>query len=207
MCYFPHQFGMFQGVIQNMVMNEETDKISINASIFLDNYLPSNVIDFNNLNSYWLSEDDPDFGQWLELELKDRWISLTKFSFHGGGGAPPLSFDFEAKENDKDWVTLYSQNNSDILLDGPKTLPISKKVVARKFRWINTGPCKHLFHQYSFRIAAVELFGAITKCSNQCTATIPFKKIPFIDLTYYKKIILFNYKLLLYCINILIFNK
>ena len=203
MSYFPHELGMFQGIIQNMVMNDQIDKIYLNASSNLTTNPISNVLDLNNFSTYWLSDEDENFGQWLKIKLTDRWISLTKFSFHGAL-LPPLSFKFEAKENDNEWVVLYSQNNSDILSNGPKTFPISKKVVARKFRWTNTGIAYGGYHEKQFRIAAIELFGTVTKCTKNCESPISYQKLPLICKTIESDIIHLKQLITLYSI-VLIF--
>ena len=184
MSYFPSHFGLFQGIIKDIVNNKNEDKIELNSSkeeIGISDYENpiENVIDSSNLNKYWVSEDSQDYEQWLTIEFKDRWISLTHIAF-GTISGYPLSFDIQGLVND-DYITVYSQRGSHILSKGSQIFKANHKIVTRKFKFINKGPSnpvEGVETQTRFRISAIDFYGAVTMCNSECYEPPEYIRIP-----------------------------
>ena len=181
MSYFTSKYGIFEGIVKNMFINNQTDKINITTS---KNYdypaFPKNSILDSSSDGYWLSYSDENHNQWLMMEFKDRWISLEKITFATVYALRPTKFIIEAyDENEKGWMMLYNYSDietNDILVTGHILITIPEKIVMRKIRFLNKGPSFGNLHD--FRIKAVDIFGAMTKCEDDCSNPIPFRTIP-----------------------------
>ena len=180
MSYFYKENGLFQGVIKDIDNNNKEDivKLTVSKSAYPTVYPKENAIDFSNWETYWLSIDNEEFGQWLQIELTDRWVSLTHFAFKSEIGGYPLSFSFNVSTDGSTWETLYSQNNIH-LMKTPQIISVPKRV-ARFFRWENHGRSAHEQegHINVFRIALVDLYGTVTKCDGDCSSPPSFVKLP-----------------------------
>ena len=180
MSYFPVRFGLFEGVIKDIVNNKKEGTVVFHSSkkqlgIPEDSNPPSSIL-YPDSSQYWVSEDAISSGQWFTIQLTDRWISITHFAFYGTGQYP-LSFDIEGRVGNE-WVLLYSQINSHILQKGPQIFNSLKKVVTNQFRFVNRGPSIGSSQQYRFRISAVDFYGSVTMCNGQCSSPPPYKYIP-----------------------------
>ena len=177
MSYFPPSFGLFEGVIRNIINNNRTDVVNIQASLMtLNQYSHLKIIDFNT-NHYWVSEDNDEFGQWISIELTDRWVSLTHYAFQSTTGYAK-SWDFEVSADGIDWFIVHSERNSDIL-NQPTIFPVTK-YVCRFFRITNRGNSNNINYPKRFRVQAIDLYGAVTHCDTTCSSIPPFRDIPFL---------------------------
>ena len=173
--------GIFQGIIRDIYNNNNLDKVIISISGQNNpNYPKESIVNFTGV--YYQSEQ-AEKGQWISIELKDRWVSLTHFALSSPRNGYPISFDFEASTDGEDWKLLYSQRNSTALEGGKNIFKTDKEIVARFFRWTNKGPSAHEYQNINyinrFRVKRVDLYGAITPCFTDCNTTVPaFRQIP-----------------------------
>ena len=172
--------GIFQGIIRDIYNNNKLDTINIEISSENNpNHPKESIVNFTG--DYWQSEK-AEKGQWISIELKDRWVSLTHFALSSPKLGFPFSFDFEASTDGKDWKLLYSQRDSLALQDGMNIFKTDKPIVARFFKWTNQGNSSHnLGEDYvqRFRIRRVDLYGVITPCFTNCNETVPsYQSLP-----------------------------
>ena len=172
MTYFPPSNGIFQGIIRNMAANNRSDNIIIKASSNLGGYPPRNAIDLVNIDSYWLSEPNQNYIQWLSVELTDRWVSLTNFVLRSRVGYF-RNFDFSVSTDGSNWEVILSIENSDFLSGLKAHIYSVPPVVARFFKFTQTGPNSEPSDPTRFRISGIDLYGSIIPCYDSCNETIP----------------------------------
>ena len=177
MSFFPPELGPFEGVIRNMVNNGLESMISFNASnSFNQDFPPKNSIDFD-LNTYFLSEDSLDGGQWISYELKDRYVALTHYIIKSTSNGYMRSWELSTSVNGNDWTVVHSLEESDVLSSDKGKIFRTKKIVARFFKIKNNAKT---FGEYStrFRISAFDLYGTIIPCFSACSNVPTFISAP-----------------------------
>ena len=183
MSYFTSKYGIFEGIVKNMFINSQTDKISITTSNNPEyNDYPKDSILDSSSDAYWLSQRNENYNQWLMMEFKDRWISLEKITFASLYSSRPSKFIIQAyDENAKRWVIVYNYSyieTNDLLIHGPILITIPEKIVIRKIKITNKGPSFGNENNECFRIRSIDIFGAMTKCGGSCSNPIAFRTIP-----------------------------
>ena len=181
MSYFRPADGIFQGVIRDMVNNRKEDSIAITASCYpIDQFNTSTILNLDSDN-YWVSEDRDTYNQYICMELKDRFVSLTHVSIRSPAGGYPKTWDFLASANGNSWDTLFSKSDSNILSsDKGITLKAMNKVY-RFFKIVNKGQCEGTSYTTRLRISAIDIFGAVTPCNQNCQSNIPaYTRVPII---------------------------
>ena len=182
MSFFSSKFGKYEGVIRNMFLNDQTDKIIISKSREIDNeiYNSSNILN-SDTEEYYLSESNVNSGQWLTIEFSDRWISLSQFTFASNPKGYPSKIELEAY-NDKNykWISLYTNTDEDLFKNGDSLITVSPNFASRKFKFINKGRSLNTNDEgaYSMRIRAIDLFGVMTKCNDNCLSPNNYQKLP-----------------------------
>ena len=174
--------GLNQGIIRDINNNEKLDVIIVDASGSSNDYPKTSIIDFSHSN-YWRSDSSQSYNQWISIELKDRWVSITHFSLSSTRTGYPLSFDVYSSNNGEDWTLIYSQKNSHALEGGSKIFKVHQKIVGRFFKFINKGQCStspnESYDLTTFRLRKVDLYGVITPCFSTCDNNPPsYKELP-----------------------------
>ena len=183
MSFFTSKFGLFEGIIKNMFINNQTTQISTTTSNPSDyeNYSYQVIFD-SNTNDYWLSYPDEDSNQWLMMEFNDRWISLKQITFDSGYYGRPSKFIIEVyDESHMKWTNIFNYSDSepnDQTRNWPFLISINQEIVTRKIKITNKGPSRDNGNVYNFRIRAIDIFGVMTKCIGNCTNPINYQTIP-----------------------------
>ena len=186
MSYFRPADGIFQGVIRDMINNGKNASISITASCDTQ-YKKESILDLDSDN-YWVSQEDNNYSQYIGIELKDRFVSLTHISFRSPSSGYPKSWDFLASADGSSWDTLFSKTNSDILSKDKGVTLKAKNKVYRFFKVVNKGQSAGTAYTTKLRVTALEVFGVVTPCFQNCQGDIPaFKRVPNIFLTCKRK--------------------
>lgn len=95
------------------------DPVSVSASSD-DGNVPVNTID-NNLNTRWSADGD---GQWIEYDLGASYtVETLEIAFYKGGDRLS-SFDVETSTNGRDWITVFSGQQS-LRTSEPQTVNVT----------------------------------------------------------------------------------
>ena len=80
MIHFPSSNGVSQGALRYLVNNGLTSSVSLTSSGFhSENLEPEKLLFYN---SFYISETNASFGQWLQMEFIDYKIDLTHYSLY-----------------------------------------------------------------------------------------------------------------------------
>ena len=182
MRYFYPENGIFHGILRNIV-DDGGLKSKIEITTYRDcappqaTYAKEQALNYSNPSSYWLSSDMSNFGQYYQIELLDRWVSLTHFAFSSISSGYPFSISFLTSTDGLKWDEIYKQENS-ILFQSSQIISVKKKV-ARFFRWVNNGnSASESFNTNFFRISLLDLYGTVTLCSGTCSSPPTFVSLP-----------------------------
>ena len=189
--------GAFKGVLNNIVTNFGEENVRISVSGSYEDRDPYNVLEYDNPDSIWTSQYSADFGQWLQIELLDRYLDLTAYALQSHSNYP-THWDFSVSRNNKDWINVDEiRNNYQLKLNIPGIFECEKKNVGflRFFRITNRG----MNHRENNKdgndglyISLIDLYGSVIKCKGSCqmfymrmTIKEPGFKLQFIVTSYY----------------------
>lgn len=179
MAFFPPTNGLFQGVIRDILNNDRKDKINVITNYNTAGYESHYAIDLDNLSTYWLSQASNTNGQTLTIEITDRFVSLTHYSFSSPTFGYPKSWILEASPDNSQWTVVHRVDDSDIMNAKQGRLFKTKKIVARFFRIVNKAFSSGSQYTNKIRISAIDFYGSISWCLNDCTNVPAFKENPF----------------------------
>ena len=177
MTYFPSSLGLFQGVLRNIVSNGLTDHIKLSSYPVKSDV--KRILDFDNITlKPWISIDVDGNGQYVLIELTDRFVALTGFALRSQSYSHPRTWDFDVSADGNNWTNAHSAVNNDALLTKYGKIFRTKPVVGRFFRFTNKGPSANSIYPNRLRISAIDLYGTIIPCNDNCSTTPSFIKIP-----------------------------
>ena len=102
---------------------------------------------------------DRNYGQWIQIELKNTILDISAYAIGYGGENHPKTFDFSISYDGVNWKTVHTHPESDdlYLIDG-KIYKV-KRTNARFFKWTNRGEPRY------FYIATLDLYGTVYSCN------------------------------------------
>ena len=106
--------GLYKGLLYNLVKTGKKSSINLKAStkpIYPDRVV-ENIIDYDNDNLF-TSTYDSNFGQWVQIELLDRFIDLKAYAFGYNGDNYPRHWDIQVSMDGINWNTQHEIRNND----------------------------------------------------------------------------------------------
>ena len=137
------------------------DKLAFNQSGSLMGRHPADI--FIN-NSLWSSEDNENFGQWIEIELINSFIDISAYGIGHDGNNYPRAFEFSVSFDGEIWKVLHNHTESDDLQNITGRIYPVDRVNARFFKWTNRGNNGNPNTSSIFYIKYLDLFGAVVDC-------------------------------------------
>ena len=192
--------GFFQGFLRFLSDNNKVDNelVFTQSGQLLPDRNPENVL-INNNSYVWTSEQNENFGQWIQIELKNTIFDISAYAIGHNGEDYPKTFNFSVSFDGVNWTTLHRLENSDDLKDVQGRIYNVERVNARFFKWINGGNNASPILETNpnincFYISNLDLYGTVISCDSNfgCsffphipkkTFNLKFHKINFILLT------------------------
>lgn len=173
--YFPYKEesrNYFDGIIKYLTKKcggnvSMKNVVNVTASSTFSSNKPSNVVDFDNPNSYFESINNSMFNEWVKYDFKELRVKPTYYSILSGNdhgeSDNPKNWVIEGSNDDISWKVLDTRNN--------ETRLVSKKSVSEfkiqnslgkneSFRFLrirSTG--KDTSDDYILAFSALEYFG------------------------------------------------
>ena len=194
---FSHRRGFFNGYLRHISdSNEVSNQLSFSSSgEFQDptnERHPENVV--KNDDSMWTSLSNEDFGQWIQIELKQSIFDISAYAIGHGSTNYPKEFDFSVSFDGDNWLTLHNHTKSDDLKDIKGKIYRVNRVNARFFKWTNRGYNGNPKKNDCFYISFLDLYGTVISCHSAfgCTffpyiqkMTIKSKDLKYLNLFIY----------------------
>ena len=195
MIYFPPSNGVSQGAFRYLVNNNMSSSVSLTSSGFLnENRKPTNLFTFY---SYYTSEKNSSFGQWLQMEFIDYVIDLTNYSLRSPSSEGyKVDWKFSVSSNSYTWTDIHTKIYVNII-NGEVFPSFANNV--RFIRWTCVGSSGSSGSYDYFRFREVDIFGYLYPISNY--PSIPSSKIFLYNHTYFssKQLDYFKYTFIIIC--------
>ena len=161
--------GLYRGLLYNLVKSGKKSSIALTSSETYENRVIDNIIDFDHSNLF-TSTSNSEYGQWAQVELKDRYIDLYAYALGFDGENYPRSWDILVSTDGKEWITPDVVRNCDDAYYG-HIFKFSKhigfirflKIINRGMNGIATNSNTRLY------LTNVDIYGNTIKCITNCT--------------------------------------
>ena len=200
MQYFPTSSGLFKGVLRNMFDTNQLDKINITTNGDYENRDPFRVVNFSSSES-WTGIPNPGHGQWIKMELTERFLDVSGYAIGCDFKHFPQSWDFEVSLDGVNWLVVHSIEQSQILNGTEGEIFIIPSEFSRFFRWTNRG-CNDHCTNHAFYIQNLDLYGGTILCNNDCI-TFPHIPCTYCNSTSFHFYVFFLYSFLLFHLSVL----
>ena len=106
---FPSRNGFFQGYLRYISDNNkiESELNFTQSGQGHEDRNPENVL---IKDSVWTSNWDMNYGQWIQIELKNTILDISAYGIGYGGNNYPRTFDFSISYDGLNWKTVHIQN-------------------------------------------------------------------------------------------------
>jgi hypothetical protein len=164
--------GLYRGLLYNLVKTGKRESINLTATETYSNYqdrVIDNIIDYDNENMY-TSLYDENFGQWVQIELVDRFIDLKAYALGLNGRNYPRHWDVFVSMDGNHWNNPHQIRNNDDSHNG-HIFKFTKHIgFIRFFKIINKGfnAENDRVHNQLY-ISNIDLYGNVVECDNNCT--------------------------------------
>ena len=163
--------GLYRGLLYNLVKTNRRSSINLTSSGTSSNYpdrIVDNIIDYDNNYSLFTSYVNTNYGQWVQVELIDRFIDLRAYALGLNGVNYPRHWDINVSMDGKEWNTPHVIRENDDSKNG-HIFKFSKHVgFIRFFKIINRGDNGEKGHTELY-ISNIDLYGNVVECNNNCT--------------------------------------
>ena len=163
--------GLYRGLLYNLVKTNKNTSIKLTSSGNAPYYperVVENIIDYDNPNSRFTSTTSAEYGQWVQVELKDRFIDLNAYALGYNGGNYPRHWDINVSMDGKEWNMPHVIRDNDDSLNG-HIFKFSKHIgFIRFFKITNKGDNSEPKHT-DFYLSNVDIYGNVVECNNNCT--------------------------------------
>ena len=169
---FPTSAGLYRGLLYNLVKTNKKASIKLSTSggstIYLDRVI-DNIIDYDDSSKIYTSATSSSFGQWIIIELLDRFIDLKAYAM-GQSFCYPRHWDIMVSMDGNEWNTPHKIRDNDDSKNG-YIFKFAKHIGFIRFfkiinRGINGNNGNGNTEQY---ISNIDLYGNVVKCNTNCT--------------------------------------
>ena len=108
---FPISNGPFKGILNHIITQSGVSNIKLTVSGSAFNRNPYNVLNYDDPSSVWTSNENTSFGQWLQIELTDRYLDLTGYAIESYANYP-THWDISISFNNLGWIVVDSKRNN-----------------------------------------------------------------------------------------------
>jgi hypothetical protein len=162
--------GLYRGLLYNLVKSGRKSVINTTSSERNSLYperCVENIIDYDNTNLF-TSAWNNDYGQWVQVELLDRFIDLKAYAMGiNESNTYPRHWDIMVSMDGDKWNTPHQIRNSDDANYG-NIFKFSKHIgFIRFFKIINRGMNKGNIPE--LYIDNVDLYGNVVECDTNCS--------------------------------------
>ena len=164
--------GLNRGLLYHLVKAGKRKSINL-TSIGMwpadsDRYV-DNIIDYDNDNFY-TSVTNSSFGQWILVELIDRFIDLKAYAMMTKGRNYPKSWDIQVSMDGNQWNTPHTIRNNDDSYNG-HIFKFTKHIgFIRFFKIINRGlNAEGRLGNNEIYLNNIDLYGNVVECYDNCT--------------------------------------
>ena len=171
---YPTSAGLYRGLLYNLVKTGKRASIeltSIGTSTAQSeiNRVVDNIIDYDN-NNIFTSIYNSNFGQWVQVELKDRFIDLKAYALGHNGGNYPRYWDIQVSMDGVNWNTPHQIRENDESKNG-HIFRFDKNIgFIRYFKIINRGMNgENDSGNNELYLTNIDLYGNVVECNENCT--------------------------------------
>ena len=165
--------GLYRGLLYNLVKTGKKASIKLTSSGTSPENpgrIVENLIDYDNPYKIFTSVFTSAFDQWVQVELKDRFIDLKAYALGHNGGNYPRHWDILVSMDGNSWNTLHKIRKNDDS-KGCHIFKFTKHIgFIRFFKIINRGMNgENDGGNNALYLSNIDLYGNVVICNDNCT--------------------------------------